>query len=169
MKNDYMKKLKIIDNSVKGIWFFGFSGSGKTTSASFLKKNIIQNALLLDGDLIRKNISFDLGYAIQDRLIQLRRIIGLCKIALASNVFPICSSVYMNADTIEELKKLNFKIIKIERDFNELKNMKIYKLNKNVLGLDLKYENDLKTEVIKNTTIKQLHKDLQHYFSINNL
>ena len=31
----------------KGIWFFGLSGSGKTTSAEYIKKNIFKDSLLL--------------------------------------------------------------------------------------------------------------------------
>ena len=63
----------------KGIWFFGLSGSGKTTSAEYIKNNIFKNSLLLDGDLIRKFVSYDLNYSIEDRCIQIKRILGICK------------------------------------------------------------------------------------------
>ena len=52
---------------LKGIWFFGLSGSGKTTSSKLIKNKILKNALLLDGDLIRKHISHDLGYEMKDK------------------------------------------------------------------------------------------------------
>ena len=59
----------------------------------------------------------------------------MCEICVASNVFPICSSVYMNQTMIDNLNKLGIKTIKIERDFDVLKKMKIYNLKENVFGI----------------------------------
>jgi len=160
-----MNSSDLKNNSIKGVWFFGLSGSGKTTSANYLKKNIFINGLLLDGDLIRKHVSTDLGYNIEDRFIQLNRIFGMCEICVASNVFPICSSVYMNKNTIDNLTKLGIKTIKIERNFDELKKMKIYKLKENVFGLDLNYEKDIDVTIIKNKTKECLFNDLNFFLN----
>ena len=108
-----MKKLKKNNQVANGIWFYGLSGSGKTTSSKYLKKNIFKNALILDGDQIRKHISIDLGFRMEDRVKQLQRIVGLCKICVNSKIFPICSTVYMNKKAITELKKLKIIAIKI--------------------------------------------------------
>ena len=63
-----MKKVK-----KKGIWFYGLSGSGKTyASKLILKEN--KNSFLIDGDDVRKFLSQDLNYSLQDRKIQIRRI-----------------------------------------------------------------------------------------------
>ena len=51
---------------VKGLWFFGMSGSGKTYLSKILK-NKIKNSVLVDGDVVRKYVSFDLGYSLKDR------------------------------------------------------------------------------------------------------
>ena len=160
-----MNSSDLKNNSIKGVWFFGLSGSGKTTSANYLKKSIFINALLLDGDLIRKHVSTDLGYNIEDRLIQLNRIFGMCKICVASNVFPICSSVYMNQTMIDNLNKLGIKTIKIERDFGVLKKLKIYNLKENVFGLDLNYEKDIDVTIIKNKTKDNLFSNLKLFLS----
>ena len=114
-----MKNLKKNNQIINGIWFYGLSGSGKTTSAKYLKKYIFKNALILDGDQIRKYISVDLGFKMEDRVKQLQRIVGLCKICVNSKIFPICSTVYMNKKAIIELKKQKIIAIKIERDFNK--------------------------------------------------
>ncbi len=71
-----MKKKK-----VKGIWFYGLSGSGKTYASNFLFKKV-KNSILLDGDLLRKMVSFDLGYSKKDRLMQNKRVFGIAKIAM---------------------------------------------------------------------------------------
>ena len=52
------------------IWFTGLHGSGKTTIANLLEKNLRnQNipVVVLDGDEVRKYISPDLGYTSEER------------------------------------------------------------------------------------------------------
>ena len=60
---------------------FGLSGSGKSYASKFLNK-LIKNPFLIDGDDIRKNISFDLNYSIKDRKSQVKRVYGLAKICI---------------------------------------------------------------------------------------
>ena len=55
----------------KGIWFYGLSGSGKTFASKIILKDI-SKSIEIDGDQVRKYISFDLGYNIKDRKIQIR-------------------------------------------------------------------------------------------------
>ena len=148
----------------KGIWFFGLSGSGKTTSAEYIKNNIFKNSLLLDGDLIRKFVSYDLNYSIEDRRIQIRRILGICKICINSEIFPVCSSVYMNQEILDELINLQIKPIKIERDFNKIKNSDIYNSNSNVIGMDLNYEKTFNVKIIKNENLTDLFLELELIF-----
>ena len=52
-------------NKSNGLWFYGLSGSGKTYASKYLKK-LINNSFIIDGDEIRKNISFDLNYTLID-------------------------------------------------------------------------------------------------------
>ena len=164
-----MEYREIKNSLIKGLWFFGLSGSGKTTSSKYIKNNILTKALLLDGDVIRECVSFDLGYSVNDSTTQITRILGMCKICINSNVFPICSSVYMDKKTIDGLYELNIVPIKIERDFDYLKKIKIYNNEKNVLGVDLNYEKDLQCKIIKNIEKKQLHENLKKYIIENNI
>ena len=48
----------------KGIWFYGISGSGKSFASKYLNK-IKKNSIIIDGDFVRKHISFDLNYTIK--------------------------------------------------------------------------------------------------------
>jgi len=64
------------------IWFVGLHGSGKTTITANLanilrEKNI--SLEVLDGDEVRKNISLDLGYSLEDRNSHMKRIADLSK------------------------------------------------------------------------------------------
>jgi adenylylsulfate kinase-like enzyme len=45
----------------KGLWLFGQSGCGKTYLSKKISKNI-KKPFIIDGDEVRKLISFDLGY-----------------------------------------------------------------------------------------------------------
>jgi adenylylsulfate kinase-like enzyme len=159
-------ELNKINKNCTGIWFFGLSGSGKTISSSFIKKNILKDALVIDGDDVRKFISSDLGYEIKDRKIQVSRILGICKLCIKSNIFPICSTVYMHKNLIYDLKKLRIKVIEIKRNVEDLSGLPIYKDPKNVLGIDLQYENKMDVNFIKNESKNQLFKDLTNIFNI---
>ena len=121
----------------KGIWFFGLSGSGKTYASKIIEK-MRKNSIIIDGDDVRKLISFDLGYGIEDRKIQIRRMLGIAKIVLKSNLFPVISTVYMDKYVAKNLKKNNIKLIEVSRDLKKImKWHKTYKNKKNVVGRDI--------------------------------
>ena len=137
-----------------GIWFYGLSGSGKTYASKILKLKK-KNSILVDGDVVRKLVSFDLGYELKDREIQILRMYGISQIIINSGYFPIISTVYFNKK-LEKLCKIS-KILPIlikRRNFNKVKlKHQTYKNKKNVVGKDLKYPN-LKTLKIFNNNKK---------------
>ena len=98
----------MINRKYKGVWFYGISGSGKTQASKYLKKKI-KNSIILDGDQVRRFISFDLGYTVKDRKVQIKRMLGLGKICIKSKIFPILSTVYMNTNLKIKLKKFRSK------------------------------------------------------------
>jgi len=52
-------------------WLYGLSGAGKTTLADLVNEDL--NLARLDGDILRKGLSNDLGYDQKDRSENLRR------------------------------------------------------------------------------------------------
>ena len=59
------------------IWFTGLSGAGKTTIAQCLEKDLRKQNYtveLLDGDLVRQNLSKGLSFSKDDRDENIRRI-----------------------------------------------------------------------------------------------
>ena len=74
------------------IWFVGLHGSGKSTIserlAGILRKKNIQ-VVVLDGDEIRKTLSSDLGYTIEERNTHMGRIAELCRIINGNGVNAI--------------------------------------------------------------------------------
>ncbi len=76
------------------IWFTGLHGSGKSTIANrllaILKEKRIK-AELLDGDELRKTISADLGYSLEERNEHMKRVADLCKKITEKGVIAIAS------------------------------------------------------------------------------
>ena len=59
------------------LWFTGLSGSGKTTITNLLVKDLLGRGSkleVLDGDVVRENLSKGLGFSKEDRDINVRRI-----------------------------------------------------------------------------------------------
>ena len=59
------------------VWFTGMSGSGKSTLAEALAPELRKrgcNVEILDGDVVRTNLSKGLGFSKEDRDINIRRI-----------------------------------------------------------------------------------------------
>ena len=65
------------------IWFTGLSGSGKSTIAIALERELHKRGLLcriLDGDNIRSGINNNLGFTEADRIENIRRIAEVSKL-----------------------------------------------------------------------------------------
>ena len=111
----------------KGIWFYGLSGSGKSF-ASCICKEFIPNAFVVDGDDVRKYISMDLSYSESDRKVQIKRILGISKIVIENNMFPIISTVTMQSDLLSECNKLQIEVILLNRSMDQIHQVReIYK------------------------------------------
>ena len=133
----------------KGYWFYGYSGAGKTFASNYLKSKF-KNCIIIDGDLVRKYISFDLNYSKKHRDLQITRVYGIAKISIQSNLFPIISTVWMNRKVLKKAKSSGIKVIKINNSKNFHQKLILKKIKKNVVGNDIFYEN-FKTNEITNT------------------
>src|SRR2546428_7518961 len=69
------------------LWFTGLSGAGKTTITNLLVRELLARGSqleVLDGDVVRENLSKGLGFSKEDRDINIRRI-GFVAHLLARN------------------------------------------------------------------------------------
>lgn len=74
------------------VWFTGLSGSGKTTIAKGVERELHQRGYLtqvLDGDNIRSGINNNLGFSEADRLENIRRIAEVTKLFVNSGVITL--------------------------------------------------------------------------------
>lgn len=89
-------KEQLLDQRGIAIWFTGLSGSGKTTIAIALEKELHINGLLtqmLDGDNMRAGINNNLGFSTEDRTENIRRIAEVTKLFVNSGIITICCFV----------------------------------------------------------------------------
>lgn len=78
------------------IWLTGLSGSGKTTIAKALApklKGLGFKTELLDGDVVRNELSPDLGFTKEDRERHARRVVYLCKLLSRNGIISIVSLI----------------------------------------------------------------------------
>lgn len=90
------EKEEFLNQHSKLIWFTGLSGSGKSTVAKGLEKELFKRGFfvqVLDGDNIRMGISNNLGFALEDRVENIRRISEVAKLFIDAGVITICSFV----------------------------------------------------------------------------
>ena len=83
-------------NKAKLIWFTGISGSGKSTIANELEKQLYQRGVrsfILDGDNIRHGLNNDLGFTDSDRVENIRRVAEVSKLMLDAGLVVISSFI----------------------------------------------------------------------------
>lgn len=104
----------------KGImlWFTGLSGSGKSTVAIALERELQKRGLLcriLDGDNIRSGINKGLGFTAEDRRENIRRIAEVAKLFVDTGIITIAAFISPS----NELRRMASDIIGAE-DFKEI-------------------------------------------------
>ena len=104
----------------KIIWLTGHSGSGKTTIAEILAKEL--NAIVLDGDEMRESISEDLGLSKSDREENNKRIAKLAKVLSKRNNIIISVIAPIKKVREEITKELNPTWIYLKRELPEREN-----------------------------------------------
>ena len=86
------------------IWFTGLSGSGKSTVAIALERELHKRGLLcriLDGDNIRSGINNNLGFTEADRVENIRRIAEVSKLFINTGIVTIAAFISPNNDIRE--------------------------------------------------------------------
>lgn len=100
------------------LWFTGLSGSGKSTIAIALERELQRRGLLcriLDGDNIRSGINKGLGFTAEDRRENIRRIAEVAKLFVDTGIITIAAFISPSND----LRRMARDIIGAE-DFKEV-------------------------------------------------
>ena len=78
------------------LWFTGLSGAGKSTLATRCEEIFLERGMkveVLDGDVVRTNLSKGLGFSKEDRDTNIRRIGWVCHILTRNDVVAIGAAI----------------------------------------------------------------------------
>jgi adenylylsulfate kinase len=142
------------------IWFTGLSGAGKTTIAEVLYRELLsrsEKVEMLDGDVVRENLSKGLGFSKEDRDLNIARIGFVAHLLARNGVKVICSAISPYRDTRDKVRELVGDFIEVyvstpieaceERDVKGLYERARQGLIKGFTGVDDPYEPPLNPEL----------------------
>jgi adenylyl-sulfate kinase len=146
------------------VWFTGLSCSGKTTVSQGVAEELLRRGLkveVLDGDVVRTNLSKGLGFNKEDRDTNIKRIGFVCKLLTRNGVVAIGAAIspYREirdfnrreiGDFIEVYCKCPLEVC-IERDVKGLYKKALAGEIPNYTGVSDPYEEPLKPEVVLET------------------
>lgn len=98
-------------NSHKSVvlWFTGLSGAGKSTLAHAVEEELYQRGcrtFVLDGDNVRHGLCGDLGFSVDDRVENIRRVGEVAKLFLEAGVITLTAFISPFRSDRELVRKL---------------------------------------------------------------
>lgn len=146
------------------VWFTGLSGSGKSTLAQMVEETLLERGLnveVLDGDVVRTNLSKGLGFSKEDRDINIRRIGFVCNLLTRNGTAAIAAAISPYQAIRDENRAMISRFVEvyceapldalIERDVKGLYKKALAGEIKGFTGVDDPYEAPENPEVVVNT------------------
>jgi adenylylsulfate kinase len=149
------------------LWFTGLSGAGKTTLARGIEAALRQRGMkveVLDGDIVRQNLSKGLGFSKEDRDTNIKRIGFVCKLLTRNGVVAIGSAISPYREVRDSVRQEIGDFVEvfvrcpldtlIERDVKGLYKKALSGEIKNFTGVSDPYEEPLNPEVVVDTSVE---------------
>src|SRR5262245_39362400 len=146
------------------LWFTGLSGAGNTTLARLVETELNlrgHKVEVLDGDIIRTNLSKGLGFSKEDRDTNIRRIGFVCHLLTRNDVVAIAAAISPYREVRDEVRRQIGSFVEVyckcplevlaERDVKGLYKKALAGEIKNFTGVDDPYEPPLAAEVVVET------------------
>ena len=146
------------------LWFTGLSGAGKTTISQLVERALRERGLrveVLDGDVVRTNLSKGLGFSKEDRDENIRRIGFVCQLLSRNGVAAIAAAISPYREVRDEVRARIGRFVEVyvecpldtlvERDVKGLYRKALAGEIRNFTGVDDPYEPPLNPEVVART------------------
>jgi len=159
------------------LWFTGLSGAGKTTLARLVETELVargQKVEVLDGDVVRTNLSKGLGFSKEDRDTNIRRIGFVCQLLTRNDVVAIAAAISPYREIRDEIRNQIGSFVEVycecpievlaERDVKGLYKKALAGEIKNFTGVDDPYEAPVSPEVIAHTGAESPEESLARIF-----
>jgi len=146
------------------LWFTGLPCSGKSALAKGVEEVLLERGMkveVLDGDVVRTNLSKGLGFSKEDRDTNIRRIGFVCHLLTRNDVVAIGAAISPYRQIRDENRKLIGRFVEVyckcpievlkKRDVKGMYRKAERGEIKNFTGVSDPYEEPLKPEVIVET------------------
>jgi adenylylsulfate kinase-like enzyme len=141
------------------IWLLGISGAGKSTLGRLLKQHYDSKAVqtyILDGDIVRSFFDDDLGYSVDERRQNIKRILLAAHVLEQNGVIPIVCNISPFEDLRQFARKKFDDYIQIylrksipNAQENDVKNIYRDNIKKTpIAGIDLVFDEPLVNELV---------------------
>ncbi len=143
------------------LWFTGLSGAGKTTASRLVEKELRARGLkveMLDGDVVRENLSKGLSFSKEDRDTNIRRIGFVCELLTRNGVIAITAAISPYRSVRDENRVRIGRFVEVyakcpidvlaERDVKGLYKKALAGEIKHFTGIDDPYEEPLNPEIV---------------------
>jgi adenylyl-sulfate kinase len=160
------------------LWFTGLSGAGKTTLARLVETELVargHKVEVLDGDVVRTNLSKGLGFSKEDRDTNIRRIGFVCHLLTRNDVVAIAAAISPYREIRDEIRGQIVSFVEVycecpievlaERDVKGLYKKALAGEIKNFTGVDDPYEAPVTPEVIVHTGAESPEESLARIFA----
>jgi adenylylsulfate kinase len=158
------------------VWFTGLSGAGKSTIAEMLFHELQARGLkteILDGDVVRQNLSKGLGFSKEDRDTNILRIAFVAQLLTRNGVATICCPISPYRDARARARELigDFVEVYVHATVEEIAEHRDPKgLYKRALageitgftGVDDPYEAPIDPELVLDTMVEEPIESLQN-------
>lgn len=156
------------------IWFTGLSGAGKTSISSALEQKLLsdgyKNVEILDGDVVRQNLTKGLGFSKEDRDENIRRVGFVANLLTRNQVIVLVSAISPYQEIRQEVRERIGNFIEVyvnaplaiceQRDVKGLYKKARAGEIKNFTGIDDPYEPPLNPDVECRTDLETLEESV---------